>query len=226
MRFEEKIKPLDELFTYFYLFSPITYGVVASLGMDLKLLWLPLITFMLWTLYIYAYRAKYQLQDEVELSMIERARGLMYFFGLVITFSSNSVAYLTTFLLEYKLLTGLFMILLLFLLEWFIPRTFFQKQTQLFNKTQKRLFGEVLFFAGNVALYYSIIVMTFNSLILLLNSWDIIAVVLPLNLIVVLVFALFLYRQERKSRRLAKNLAALLKGTKWLKKYLDKKRRK
>jgi len=223
--FKEKIKPLDELFTLFYLFSPIVSGIVASLGLDLRLLWVPMVAFLLWTLYIYGYRAKYQLQDKVELSLIERARGIVYFFDLVVAISFNSIFFFTSFSFEYKIAIGIFMLFLMFLLEWVIPRAFFQRQTSPFNKAQRELFRKILYLAGNVAFYYSSIVMAFNSMILSPGSqnnfYTGIGILLG-DLIVVPPLAFILRRQERESRRLAKNLSVSMKATKWLNKYLKK----
>lgn len=226
LNFKEKIKPLDELFTYFYLFSPVSSGIIASLGLDLRLLWLPLVAFMLWTIYIYGYRAKYQLQDEIELSFIERARGIVYFFDLVVAISFNSIVFLTLLPFEYKISLGIVLILFMFLLEWVLPKAFFQRQTSPFNKTQRNLFSKILYLTGNVAFYYSSIVMTFNSLILLSHPQDTVyvTVILLTDLVVVSAFAFILRRQERESRRLAKNLSVSLKATKWLSKYLEKRK--
>lgn len=232
MNFKEKIKPLDELFALFYLFSPIVSGIIVSFGMDSRLLWLPLLIFFLWTLYIYAYRAKYQLQDEEELSLVERARGLCYFFGLVACLILNGMIYFGPLLFEYKLIIGILMVLFLILIEKTVPKAFFEKQIRFFTKVQKAMLWKVLFLVNNVALYFSSIIMTFNLLVPLLSSWKATSVtelILGSTLVFLAaiamssVFAFLAYRQERESRKLAQNLAVSLKGTKWLKHYLKNK---
>jgi small-conductance mechanosensitive channel len=232
LSFKEKIKPLDELFALLYLFSPIVSGIVVSFGIDSRLLWLPLGIFLLWTLYIYAYRAKYQLQDEEERSLIERARGLCYFFGMVVSLAINSVIFFTSLRFEHKLIIGILAVVLLILIEEILPKAFFEKQVRLFTKDQKTMLWRSLFHANSVALYFSNVVLTFDLLIPQLSSWTAkpfaelmsgLMLVFVVAIGVSSLFAFLAYRQERESRRLAQNLAVSLKSTKWLKHYLEKK---
>jgi len=218
--FGEKIKPLDELFTLLYLFSPVVSGIIASLGLDLRLLWLPLVAFLFWTLYIYAYRAKYQLQDEEELSLVERARGLTYFFGLVATFTGNTCLFFFNTSLSNMVIAVILTLVLLFLIEQTVPRTFFKKQTALFTRDQRRMFSDALYNADNVSYYFSAIVVSLNSAILGSFPWNVYYALLfaPLGI----TLGILAYIQERKSRKLARNLAISLKGTRWLKHYLKK----
>lgn len=217
MNYEAKIKPLDELFVLFYLFSPVVSGMLVSLGVDSRVLWFPLIIFLLWTLYIYLYRAKYQLQDEKELSLIERARGITYFFGLIASFVGIGCIFYFPELAS-KLITLVLVMTCLFLIEQTVPRTFFSRQTALFTKDQKAEFKKVLYSADNVSYNFSIIVVVINVALLNFISWGFVIFWVP----ICIVSTILAYRQESKSRKLAKNLAISLQGTKWLKKYQKK----
>lgn len=214
--YEAKIKPLDELFELFYLFSPIVSGMLVVLGVDSRLLILPLVMFLLWTLYIYAYRAKYQLQDEKELSLIERARGITYFFGLVASLAGVSCLFYFPGLANH-LITVVLILVCLILIEHTVPWAFFSKQIALFTKDQRKKFTEVLYFADSVSYYFSGIVVFVDLALLNFIPWTVFI------FLACIVLTILSYRQERKSRRLARNLAISLRGTKWLKKYQGKK---
>lgn len=220
MSYEAKIKPLDDLFTLFYIFSPVASAMLVSFGVDSRLLHFPLIMFLLWTIYVYFYRAKYQLHDQQELGLIERARGLTYFFGLVASLVGVSFAfYLPGFV--NNLVIIVLTVAFLFLIEQTVPRTFFKKQTATFTKDQKKKFTEVLFFADNVSYYFSVIIVVINSTLFNLISLATFFLFVPGCIVLSFLF----YRQERKSRKLARNLAISLRGTKWVRKYTGKKTR-
>jgi len=226
MSFKERMEPLDKLFTLFFLFSPIVIGIATSFGMDLRLLWFPMIMFFVWTLYIYWYRGKYQLYVEEELSLIERARGLTYFFGFVATFVLNSflVFYPT---LENQLIVIVLVGFSLLFVTLTVPRTFFLKQTSLFNRQQKMILHEILFLVGSVSIYYSMAVATINLVIIQGLGFLADAVVL----FSLSTLTIFIYQRERKSRKLANELALSLKETNWMGRFIglgkrEKRRRK
>lgn len=220
MSFRERIEPLDKLFTLFFLFSPIVIGIATSFGMDLRLLWFPMIMFFVWTLYIYWYRGTYQLYEEEELSLIERVRGLTYFFGFVATFVLNSylVFYPT---LENQLIVIVLVGFSLLFVTLTVPRTFFLKQTSLFNWQQKMILHEILFLVGSVSIYYSMTVATINLVI----TQGLGSLVDAIALVSLSVLTIFIYQRERKSRKLAHELAISLKETNWIGRFIGQEKR-
>jgi hypothetical protein len=220
MSFKEKIEPLDKLFTLFFLFSPIVIGIATSFGMDLRLLWFPMIAFMVWTLYIYWYRGKYVLFEQEELSLIERVRGLMYFFGLVATFVLNGfvVFYPTS---QNQIIVIVLVGWSLWLIEKIIPRTFFSKQTRWFNRQQEQSLQDVLSNVGSVAIFYSMIVSLLNYILIYLRL-ELIANLVLLTILSFLI--LIVYQSEAHSRKLAKALAISLKEDGWMRRYLGQRK--
>jgi hypothetical protein len=218
--FKERMEPLDELFTLFFLFSPIVIGIATSFKMDLRLLWFPMIMFFIWTLYIYWYRGKYQLYEEEELSLIERARGLTYFFSFVATFILNSfVVFYPTW--ENRLIVIVLVGFSLFVVMVAIPRTFFFKQTNLFNEKQKMTLYKILSLVTSVSIYFSMTVAIINSI--MYQHLGFLADIIVLGFLSLPV--IFIYQREKKSRKLANDLAISLKDTRWMGRYLGQKKR-
>jgi len=65
MKFKDKIKPLDDLFTSFFMFAPIVPIMVVAFGLDHRLLWFHYFMFLAWVIYIYWYRACMQLMEYI-----------------------------------------------------------------------------------------------------------------------------------------------------------------
>ena len=219
MSLKEIMEPLDRLFTLFFVFSPIVIGIFTSFGLDVRLLWLPMVTLFVWALYIYQYRAVYQLSYNQELSIIERMRGLSFFF----TFPILAVVYVISNYdssWEKNVILGIVGATCSFIIDLSIPRTFFEKQTALFRKSEKIRLSDVLTATANVTVYFCFATMVINSAIL---EGTTVALVV---LLLLTPFGFLAYRYEKKSRKLANDLAISLKATKWMQRYLSQKRRK
>lgn len=215
MSFEKRMESLDKLFTMFFIFSPVVIGLVISFGIDPRLVYFNGLLFLVWAIYIYGYRGVYQLQDQRELSFIERARGVTYVFSFIVTFILNG------FLAFYPSIVNSLVVVVLVgvsltALVIIIPKVFFSKQTTLFKKEQNTMFYKVLSLTGSVSIYYSTIVAILGSLIYQKLGF-------PIDMLGLSVFSIplvFIYQRERKSRELASNLANSLKDTSWMKSYL------
>lgn len=203
------------------MFSPIVIGIATSLGMDLKLLWIPMIMFFVWALYIYQYRGNYQLYKEKELSLIERARGLMFFFSSIVTFILNGfVVFHPTW--QNRVIVIVSVGISLKIIEIGIPRAFFSEQTALFNNQQKRTFRRVLSLVGSVSIYYSTMVAVIN--LLMYQNVNLLTNIVALSILSFPIIVI--YRRERKSRKFAESLAISLKDTRWLRRYEGQRKRK
>ena len=225
MQFKEKLKPLDDLFSKFFVFSPILSAFLLALGISYEVLFIPLVTFIAWTIYIYYYRANYLYQDVKELAFLERVRGFTYFFGLVTTFISSGLLYSFRELTN-QIVIGTIMLIVLFILDWFVPKFFFSKQTLFFRKDQRIKLGTMVFKANSAALYFSFIISSLNiaitqSVIIELSLTSII-ILIAVALAVNSPFVFLTYYEEKRSRKLSFDLAISLKQSKWVKKYESK----
>jgi hypothetical protein len=205
------MESLDKLFTMVFLCSPVIIGLVISFGVDPRLVYFNGLLFLVWAIYIYGYRGVYQLQEQRELSFIERARGVSYVFSFIVTFILNG------FLVFYPSTVNSLVVIVLVGVSLtavvaIIPKAFFSKQVTLFKKEQKIMFYKVLSLTGSVSIYYSMTVAMLGSLIYqkLGSLIDI------LGLAVFSMPLVFIYQRERKSRELAGNLANSLKDTSWM----------
>jgi membrane protein implicated in regulation of membrane protease activity len=226
VRFKDKIKPLDDLFISLFLFAPIVPIMAAAFGLEQKLIWFPYAMFLAWVIYIYGYRARYVLQDYDELSMIERARGVTYFFCLIITILLNSyVVFFPT--PENRIVIIVSVGIILAAIEIIVPRVFFSRQTELFSKDQKKIFNRTLALASAVCIYYSMTIATVNQAFFeFLSVNPSISALIVISIIVVLVGSIFIYPREKDSRQNAERLATSLGETEWLKRYTTAKERK
>jgi len=226
MKFKDKIKPLDDLFTSFFMFAPIVPIMVVAFGLDHRLLWFPYFMFLAWVVYIYWYRAKYVLQDYDELAMVERVRGLTYFFCLIVTLLFNSyVVFFPT--PENRILTIVSVGFILGAIELIVPLAFFSRQTELFNKEQKKTLYKTLALASAVSIYYSMMIASVNQV--LFESFFVnpnLPAMIILSLMIFVVGIVFAYPREKGSRRYAEKLAASLEETEWKKQYTTTKERK
>jgi len=228
---KEKMKPLENLFGYFFLFIGIILEIVLSIGLgvvNVLLFSIPLVGFVLWTLiYIYGYRARVRFQDEHELLFIETARAYTYFFTLPISIILNVfVVFSPTFLNAILVIVVVGVALNLLIL--FMPRIFFFRQTSFFDKNQKAKFRKVLSYVGSVSIYYSMSLAVLDSIIAELIIQEPYEFNLSTLLLVLIIFSiptLFIYDRERKSRKHAEILAVSLKETRWSKKYTSGKSR-
>jgi len=229
MTFEERMDPLDKLFLMISMFSSIVVGIATSLGLDLRLLWIPLLSYLGWSIYIYWYRGVYQLREEKERSLIERIRGLSYVIGFVITFTLNGcwIFYLdfivdTTRRLVGSLAVIILVVILLLVITLGIPKTFFLKQTRLFSKPQMASLYKILRETGTVSIYFSVLIMTINSFKTVLDFLS------PISIFSFLVFGFYsikIHNAEKESRKLSHELALSLRKTRWLRKFLASQRR-
>jgi len=221
MSLKERMEPLDRLFTLFFIFSPIVIGIFTSFGLDVRLLWVPMGALFFWALYVYQYRAVYQFSYSEELSLIERMRGLSFFF----TFPILAILYAITIFSSFgsnwvnKVVLGLVGATCSFIIDLSIPKTFFAKQTTLFRKSEKIKLSNVLTATANVTIYFCFAFMLINSAIPEGATFVIVMIIL------VTPFGFLAYRYEKKSRKLANDLATSLKKTKWIEHYLGQKKR-
>lgn len=225
MQFKEKLKPLDDLFGKFFVFSPILSALLVALGVSYIAVFIPLVTFLAWTIYIYYYRARYLFQDSKELALLERVRGFAYFFGLVTTFISSGLLYSFRELTN-QIVIGAIMLIILFILDWFVPKFFFSPQTLFFRKDQRTKLGKMVFKVNSAAIYFSSIVSTLNIAFTTYITTEISIIGSVLFFAVMLgaisPFAFLTYYEEKRSRKLSFDLAISLKQSKWVKKYESK----
>lgn len=221
MSLKERMEPLDRLFTLFFIFSPIVIGFFTSFSLDLRLLWVPMGALFFWALYVYQYRAVYQFAYNEELSLIERMRGLSFFFTfpiLAILYAINIFSSFGSNLPE-KVVLGLVGATCSFIIDLSVPKTFFAKQTTLFRKSEATKLSNVLTATANVTIYFSVATMLINSAIPEGTTSILIMIIL------VTPFGFLAYRYEKKSRKLANDLAVSLKKTRWLEHYIGQKNR-
>ncbi len=226
------MKPLDDLFQYFFLFIGMILEIILSIGLgivNILLFSIPLAGFVLWTLiFIYGYRKKVKFHDEPELSFIETTRAYTYFFTLPITILLNVFVVFNPSLsnaIIVIILVGVSLNLLIML----IPRIFFSEQTDSFDKNQKAIFQKVLSNVGSVSIYYSMLLAVLDSIIaeIIVNEpYEFNLLTLIIVLIVFTIPTLFIYDRELKSRKYARTLAVSLKNARWSKQDARKKRRR
>jgi hypothetical protein len=223
MSFKQIMEPLDRLFTLFFVFSPIVIGIFTSFGLDVRLLWVPMGVLFFWALYIYQYRAVYQLSHNKELSLIERMRGLFFFFTFPVLAIITAIGGLSSFSsLPHRIVLGIVAVFLSLLTELMITRAFFEKETALFDKSQEKKLRDVISATFNVVLCFTLATITVNSVI---TENFLVALIMPVLISPLSVIA---YHYEKKSRRLAVDLAISLEASRWLNRlrYSEKKRRK
>jgi hypothetical protein len=225
MGFKERMDPLDKLFTLFFVFSPIVIGIFTSFGLDVRLLWIPMIVLFVWALYIYQYRAVYVFSDDYEFSLIERVRGLAYFLNFPVLSILHGIALFTSFadLLARGVIFGTAGAICSIAINFSIPRAFFGRITLSFRESEKRKLSDILWETSSVASYFSLSTIIINSAILSANT-----VVVILSILVAVPFGVFAYRCERKSRRITKDLSTSLHKNKRIQQFLhpEKKGRK
>ena len=221
MSLKERMEALDKLFTLFFLFSPKVIGIVTSFGLDVRLLWLPMGALFFWALYIYQYRAVYHFSYNEELSLIERMRGLSFFFTFPILAIIFTINFFTGFGNNWvnSAILGIVGATCSFIIDLSIPRTFFEKQTALFRKAEKTKLSDVLTATANVTIYFSVATVLIDRAVLEGT------IVVVFAIITVTPFGFLAYWFERKSRKLANDLAISLRKTRWMQHYLGQKRR-
>lgn len=228
MSFEERMDPLNKLFLMISMFSPVVVGIATSFGLDPRFLWFPMLVFLSWSIYIYWYRGVYQLREEKERSLVERIRGISYVFCFVATFVLNGflILYIESDL-ENTPIVGIAVIvvtsLLLIIITIGIPKTFFLKQTTLFNKSQMESLHRILKEVGVASIYVSFLIF-FNNVTIVLKSF------FPFDILLTLLMSGFfcakIYFAERNSRMTSQELSLSLKKTRWLRMFLSSKKSK
>jgi hypothetical protein len=177
--------------------------------------------FFLWTLYVYFYRGTYKFAKEEERSFVERARGMDYFFSLIITFVIYTFGNFYTSL-ESQIVEAIIGVAFLEIVDTALPRTFFSEQRVFFSKEEIEIFRKTLRLVGDVSVYFGFVVIFVNFL--LYRSFGLLANIFGLML--VSPFFILVYRREVKSRGLADELAGSLQKTSWLKHFLHGEGRK
>lgn len=209
--------PLDKLFLFFFTFTSMLGTILASYCFNLRLLWTPLVFFMIWGVYIYYYRGVYQLSHIPELSIIERGRGLSFFFCLSVSLALHVPVFLNpTFANLLIGAIGTSSLSIIVILS--IPKTFLAKQTALFNEKQKWNLNYILQTTVMISIFLSIGVLVLDFLLLDME-------IQSLSLYTFFYFAvigILTYRWEKASRKLSGDLAMSLKKSRWHQRFLKK----
>jgi len=228
MSIKEKMGPLDELFLALFAFSIAVPAIGQSFGVDPRFLWMPVVTFALWTIYIGYYRGAWKFRDYPELGLVERMRGWSYFLNLIGTLTGNAILFFALSRQDVVYaFTGFFLASgFPVLVTLIIPRTVFERETALFNPSQRKIFIKVSNEVGSASITLSMSIVTTNFYVLSPN------IVFPLNILIifgVISQVLLLLRAtifEKQSRGLARNLAISLKESRWWQRYSYRQRRK
>jgi len=113
--------------------------------------------------------------------------------------------------------------LLLIIVTIGIPKTFFLKQTTLFNRSQMVSLYHILEEVGVSSIYFSFLIFV-NNVKIVLKSY------FPFDILLTLVASAFfsakIYFAERKSRTISQELSLSLKKTRWLRMFLSSKKSK
>lgn len=149
-----------------------------------------------------------------ELSIIERARGLTYVFGFIVTFILNILAF------YYRDFITIIIVLICVpafskIIVYGIPKTFLLDYTQEFNKDQKKVLKSSLDYSAMVCMWFSWMLILANFFIF--YNADIILKITPL--LFLSIFAYSIYKREIKSRKDAEKLSQSLIKTSWLSKF-------
>lgn len=212
---------LDNLLLAVFGFSLVVPTIVQSYDLDTRLVWLPTGFYAFWILFKAYLNPKYFLSDSPERAMIERIGGWYYVFSLAITLVGNYILLgilprtTETYFLGVSGVAFMNMLILVFL-----PRRLFRKEIIYMNKKQEMDVYKILRETGSASIFLSIIVLILNLEFMGSTKFSIENAILTLSI----VFILFIYSffRDKKSSKLAHELAISLINSGWYKNYSSK----
>jgi hypothetical protein len=193
----------------------IADAALVYYGLASLVIWLGSIVLFVWPLYLITEKFP---EDQPELSYLQSVRATIYFTELCfllfangflitpskpVTFLYVPLVSLTTVLLDIMILRG------------------YREEIRLFDKEQIRLFIWMIFYAGSACIWLSIAIVQFNP-----SSGADQTLVVISDILFGLLMGFLAYLHERRSVKLAQNLADSLKATRWQRRAVFRRKRR
>lgn len=212
----KSIDRLDKLLLFLVGASFTVPSIAGSFGLDPRLVWGPVISYAAWIVF----RAVLPtiILSYPQRSIVERMRGWFYLFSLAVTFFINFLMLVILPRTFEVFFVGVATVgFILMLIVAFIPRTFFRKEIVYMSKEQERRIYKILKEAGSASIFFAIGILLLSMEFVGLEEFSLPSTVMSLTT----VLALFVYAvyRERKSSKLARELADSLINSAWFERY-------
>jgi len=224
MDIKTKFTNLDILLAIIFGVSLVVPSIAQTYGLDVRLVWMPTICYILWTLITGFIKPNFLAADSVEISTIEKIKGWSYVVSLPIILILNFL------LLQYAPRTGayyLFTMLAVFSVAMLLrvtilsfPKLFFRQEVIYMKKEEEKLINKMLIEAGSASIWGSFSLLTVNGLIANAVNYSYLqAIIVPVSGISLLIVA---YYRNRKASKFVPLIAESLINSNWYKKYSAK----
>lgn len=219
----KSIDRLDKLLLFCVGASFTVPSIVGAFDLDVRLVWGPVIFYAAWIIFktvlptiILSYPQR---------SIIERIRSWSYVFSLAVTFFTNYLLLVILPRTFQVFIGGVVAVgLMLRLVIVFVPRTFFKKEIMYMSKKQELEIYEILKDTGSASIFFSMGILILSVEFVDLEEFSVPKTVVTLAIAMAL-FTYAVYR-ERRSVKLARELADSLINSGWYKRYSSKSRKR
>lgn len=188
---------------------PVIDGAALAFGLDVKLIWVPSFVLVAWPIYLLTEKFP---TEEPELAFLQSVRASIYFFDLLWLIAGNGL------LVSPLNLTSFVFVPIVALVSALIDVIIMQShraEVKLFDNEQSRLFKHMVAGAGFASIWLSFVVVV-TDLMIWTSKNEIPSVLIGIAFSVLLGY--FAYRREARSAKFARELANLLKKSRWYRK--------